>query len=241
MVMKTKMAQVSKGLFFIMVCLIIGFLISFIWAQFTFKTKDATGTLQNRLVINQGAGIVDIDILNADLDMNSRYIKNVLNPVNPQDAATKSYVDSLVGGVAGVPPGAILLFPPNIACPAGYTDITSTYNDKVPLTCNGCTSITTGGTTSHSHTTLAHSHSGNTGSTAISHTHTVSGGWGGALHGTGGHGSGTYFCFGSNDPGAVSTGSGGPSHTHTIGSETVTVNSTTVYPPYFSVRICQKN
>ncbi len=245
MVIKSKLGTISRGLFFIVVCLILGFLISFVYAQFTFKTKDAVGTLTNRFVINQGATTVNIDILNAQLNMNSNKIINLPDPTALQDAATKNYVDTRVGTVAQVPSGAILLFPPNLTCPAGYTDITSTYNDKVPLTCNGCTGITTGGSTAHTHSIASHNHSGATGSTSISHSHRVANGsWLGALHGTGGHGSGSYYCFGGNDPNGASTLTlaGDAAHTHSISAQALTTGSpSNGYPPFFSVRICQKN
>lgn len=242
MAIKTKMGTISKGLFFVVVCLILGFLISFVYAQFTFKTKDAGGTLQNRFIVNQGAAKVEIDILNADLDMNSNTIKNVANPVNPQDAANKNYVDTTVGSQAHVPSGAIIFFPPNLSCPTGYTDITLTYDDKVPLLCNGCTGITTGGTTSHTHTIPDHSHGGNTGITNISHSHTVSSGWAGALHASYGHGSGTYYCFGTSNPASSSTAAADPSHSHSIAVASLTSNTpSNGYPPYFTVRACRKN
>ncbi len=237
MILKSKTAVISRGLFFLMLCIICGILISFVYSQVTSKTKDAVGTLQTRLVINQGAAIVDIDILNAELDMNTRKIKNVADPTAAQDAATKNYVDTR----AHVPSGAILLFSPGASCPTGYTDITATYNNRFPLTCNGCGGITTGGNVSHSHTVNSHNHTGATGSTSISHSHTVSSGWGGALHGTSGHGAGTYFCFGGNNPTGVSTASAGPAHTHTISAESPSTNTADHTPQYFSVRICQKN
>lgn len=39
-------------------------------------------------------------IMSGNLDMGTHFILNVINPVNPQDAATKNYVDSFVNGLS---------------------------------------------------------------------------------------------------------------------------------------------
>lgn len=48
-----------------------------------------------------GESITNVDITSSTLDMNNNTITSVANPVNPQDAATKAYVD-LVGEIVTI-------------------------------------------------------------------------------------------------------------------------------------------
>jgi len=42
-----------------------------------------------------GGNIKNVDIIQSSLDMNNEPITSVQDPINPQDAATKAYIDSL--------------------------------------------------------------------------------------------------------------------------------------------------
>lgn len=66
---------------------------------------DMTGTANIMVKWSaDGKGLVNSNIIDDDstLDVATRKIINVVNPTNNQDAATKTYVDSQIGGVTGV-------------------------------------------------------------------------------------------------------------------------------------------
>jgi hypothetical protein len=238
--LKSRMGLLSKGLFFMVSAMCLGFLISYIYSQITYKTDNGIGTKLARLTINQGANTVSIDITNAYLNMNNNKISNLADPTDPKDAATKNYVDSTVGSGGVVPSGAILLFLSTGSCPTGYTDVTTTYNLSFPIACNttigglDCTTgVITGGSLDHKHSVFLWG----TTSTDGAHQHTVSSGWAGKLHSDVNHGSGSNYCFGGNDPTSVSTASAG-SHSHEISLRGTAESSN---PPYFTVILCKKD
>jgi hypothetical protein len=56
---------------------------------------NITGGNVNTSAVRNGSGDLDLDTA-GNINVNSNYINNVLNPVQPQDVATKTYVDNLV-------------------------------------------------------------------------------------------------------------------------------------------------
>lgn len=62
---------------------------------------DATGTLTTQsLVVTEEASVQDLSV-GGTITMNETGIKNMADPIDPQDAATKAYVDSIDGiGIA---------------------------------------------------------------------------------------------------------------------------------------------
>lgn len=68
------------------------------WEGYVKITGD---TMSGPLTINDYLYVADFAVVDGYLSMNNNFIHNVLNPVLPQDAATKAYVDAAVGGVGG--------------------------------------------------------------------------------------------------------------------------------------------
>lgn len=76
------------------------------WKSLFALTLRDTGNLisidtDSRQLVNAASGIV-LDYSGANLDFRSLALINVLNPVNPQDAATKNYVDTAVSGLNAI-------------------------------------------------------------------------------------------------------------------------------------------
>lgn len=77
------------------------------WAKaFIFSFRDSNDTpaividATTRRLNNTGGAIV-LDFAGTDLSVNTRKITNASNPSNPQDVATKNYVDGKVVGATG--------------------------------------------------------------------------------------------------------------------------------------------
>lgn len=64
--------------------------------QIAGNTIQATNTDGNVVLSPNGTGVV---FITSNLDMNGHTIRNLLDPGQPQDAATKAYVDSVVSGL----------------------------------------------------------------------------------------------------------------------------------------------
>lgn len=79
-----------------------------------------------RLSVSDGSGVV----VNTSLDMSKHYIKNVNEPINGSDAATKSYVDSKAGVIDKPTSGSIVVDTPTGRVTVNV-NITRTAPDKI--------------------------------------------------------------------------------------------------------------
>ena len=77
---------------------------------------------------------LDLVAQGSTLDLNSNFASNVLDPVLPQDAATKSYVDGLVSGGGWVWQVATLLVVPLVAGNAYIADNVAQVKFSLPVT-----------------------------------------------------------------------------------------------------------
>jgi hypothetical protein len=66
------------------------------------------------------------DSMSGNLSMGNRYITNLLNPVNPQDLATKAYVDAKFGASLSLLASGSMTNGATIPFPSGYTNINAT-------------------------------------------------------------------------------------------------------------------
>jgi hypothetical protein len=199
--------------------------------------------------------------MSSSLNMANNKIVSVLDPTNPQDAATKAYVDTVGFTVAPstagnvltsngtiwtsaaptIPSGTVMLFY-QAAAPTGWTKVT-TQNDKALRVVSGTGGVT-GGTTAFStvftNQTVTTTVSGTSGATTLStaeipsHTHTANY----DQTGSGGGGLGPDSLGGSGF--ITNATGGGGSHTHSF-SGSGTSSSVTLNVQYIDVIIASKN
>jgi hypothetical protein len=168
------------------------------------------------------------DVLIIGNDANNMTISNLADPVNEQDAATRSYVDNNV-----VPTGSIVMWSGTIAeIPAGWalcdgTNGTPDLRDRFVCSVGtGEEPGSIGGNPTHSHTVADHVHTINPPSTSLSINNTiaaedVTGLFPKTVHGGGG----------TVDIGEV---------TSSVQTTTVTTDEVSHYPPFYELAFIMK-